>query len=161
MNAKLKPRKGQFFIVSAIMIILALYMLSNSLTQSINIEYANVQDNNPVWTIDETEKGLYQITKKNLTSKNDIDEFIEMQKDIARENGYVLGFDMPNYIPYGSGFPNVYTITLESNKFYIEKADLLLPYYSDCKAAEGACFILNFLVVGYERACCKAHSICC
>ena len=158
---KYKVRKGQFFLVGAIIIILALYMLSNTLSKTTHIDCADVQDNNPIWTIEETEKGLYQITRKNLTERSRIDEFIGMQKEIAKENGYALGFDMLNYMPYGTGFPNIYTITLESNQFYIEKADALLPYYSDCKAVEGACFVLDFLVPGYERACCKAHRICC
>ncbi len=158
---KNKVRKGQFFIVGAIMIILALYMLSNTLSKSTHFDCADVQNNNPAWTIDETEKGLYQIARNNLTDRTQIDEFIVMQKAIARENGYMLEVDILNHVPYGTGFPNVYTITLESKKFYIEKAYVLLPYYSDCKSAEGTCFILDLLTPGYAQACCKAHSICC
>ncbi|RLG15588.1 MAG: hypothetical protein DRN71_00905 [Candidatus Nanohalarchaeota archaeon] len=164
-DSKTKLKKGQFFIVGTIMIVLALYMLSNALSQSTHIDCADVQNNNPIWTIEETEKGLYQITKNNLTDRNRIDEFIEMQKDIATENGYALAFNMQNFMPYPDNLvsPINYTITLESNKFYIEKADMLLPYYSDCKDAEdsGTCAGLNSLADGYRRICCKAHDVCC
>ena len=140
-------------------------MLSNTLSKSTHIDCADVQDNNPIWTIEETEKGLYQITRKNLTERSRIDEFIGMQKEIAKENGYALGFDMLNFMPYPDNLasPINYTITLESNKFYIEKADVLLPYYSDCKDAEdgGRCAGLDSMVGGYRRVCCKAHDVCC
>lgn len=151
-----KQRKGQFFIVGAVTIIIILYMLSNTLTQSTNINCASVQDNNPVWMIEETEKGLYHITKKNLTDRNDIDNFIEMQKEIAKENGYNLGFDLI-FRSYSNGTFPVYTISLESNELYISKENQLIPYYGHCENG----LICIPLFAGYSDACCKAYGLCC
>ncbi len=156
-----KQRKGQFFIVGAIIIILILYMLSNTLTQSTNINCASVQDNNPVWMIEETEKGLYLVTKKNLTDRNDIDSFIEMQKEVAKENSYNLGFDL-SFNAYDTSFFSLYTISLESSKFYILKEDQLIPYYSSCE--DGLVCLLDGMGMGYDgysNACCKAYGLCC
>ncbi len=156
-----KQRKGQFFIVGAIIIILILYMLSNTLTQSTNINCASVQDNNPVWMIEETEKGLYLVTKKNLTDRNDIDSFIEMQKEVAKENSYNLGFDL-SFNAYDTTFFSLYTISLESSDFYILKEDQLIPYYSSCE--DGLVCSLDGLGLGYDgysSACCEAYALCC
>ncbi len=67
-----KRRKGQFLTVSAVMIIIILYMLSSTISRSRGVETSNVQDNNPVWILENTEKSLYKITMKNLTSPADI-----------------------------------------------------------------------------------------
>ncbi|MEA3342622.1 MAG: hypothetical protein U9Q92_00510 [archaeon] len=163
MNAGAKRRKGQFFIVGAITIIIILHMLSNTLTQGVNVDSSSVQDNNPVWMLEETEKGLYQITKKNLTGRSDIDEFIEMQKVIAKENGYSLGFDLFNFSSYSEGivFVNSYTMTLESNEFYVMKENQVLPYYFYCN---DDFFCSSYDLLGYKEskmACCKAYNWCC
>jgi len=87
-----------------------------------------------------------------------------MQKELARENEYLLEVDM-TFTPYPDNtlFPNVYTIIEKSDDFYIEKAEKLLPYYTDCKSAEnsGLCGGLDLLAAGYQKTCCKAYSVCC
>lgn len=163
MNPK-KRNKGQFLIVCAVMIIIILHMLSTTLIQTQKTESYSVQDNNPVWLIEATEKGLYQIAMKNLTNSNDIEEYINMQKEVARENEYILEVDItftpyPDSIPY----PNRYTIIEKSDDFYIEKSDKLLPYYADCKIAEDSslCSGLDLLAADYQKTCCRAYALCC
>jgi len=163
MNQK-RRNKGQFLIVCAVMIIIILHMLSTTLMQTQKTESYNVQDNNPVWLIEATEKGLYQIAMKNLTNSNDIEEYLNMQEELARENEYTLEVDLA-FAPYPDNmlFPNVYTIIEKSDDFYIEKAEKLLPYYSDCKNAESSslCNGLDLLATDYQKTCCKAYSVCC
>lgn len=163
MNPK-KIKKGQFLIVCAVMIIIILYMLSTTLMQTQKTEPQSVQDNNPAWFIETTEKGLYQIAMKNLTNSDDIEEYINLQKKLAMENNYILEVDM-TFTPYPANmfFPNIYTIIEKSDDFYIEKSDKLLPYYTDCKRAEdtGMCIILDPMAQNYRKTCCKAYAICC
>ncbi|MFH1127269.1 MAG: hypothetical protein ABIG84_00050 [archaeon] len=151
-----KYRKGQFFLVGAIMIVIILHMLSTTLYKGTKVEFSVVQDNNPIWTVEEAEKGLYEIAKKDLTDTSEIDEFVQMQKEVARENGYVLWFDLVFRPYYDANFP-VYSISLESKDFYILKEGRLLPYYSLCDAGT-VCVPSN---IGYSNVCCKAYGLCC
>lgn len=162
MGSVYQCRKGQFFIVSAIIIIIFMYALSNILTTPRTIDYSKVQDNKLSWMVDDIESGLYQITMVNLTYQDDIEEYIEFQSELAILNGYDFEFDL-TFNPYTSGYFSVYTVSLASHDSNILKENYLLPYYSYCN--DGLVCIVEAMgfpgYEGYSRACCKAYTLCC
>lgn len=111
------PRKGQFFIISAVMILLVLYSVGQSLNSNWQVDVSEVQGNDAAEIFKNIEHGISVTINASDASniEGHLDAFILSERS-------AIG-DTYSLAPYFNiTYPNVTAnITLASKKFYAAK----------------------------------------
>jgi hypothetical protein len=83
-------RKGQFFIIGAVVIITILYSMNNYLNKNVNIDVSDVQGDNSFWVLYTVERNVNYTLDNSNNLVGDLNLLIGKEKDLLIEEGKVL-----------------------------------------------------------------------
>lgn len=83
-------RKGQFFIIGAVVIITILYSLNNYLNKNVDIDVSDIQGDDSFWVLHNVERNVNHTIKNSNNLVDDLNLIINKEKDLLIEEGKVL-----------------------------------------------------------------------
>ncbi len=110
-------KKGQFFVIGAVVITIALFTVYECLTQDWIINLPEMQGSNIIWMEKEVENSLKDVVLTSSNVEDDLNVVIEQQKKLLWTQEIQLDVDYKKLPLGGYGF----NITLERENEYIKK----------------------------------------
>lgn len=111
-------KKGQFFIIGAVVIITILYSLDNYLNKNVDIDVSEVQGDDSFWVLYNTERNINHTIENSDNPADDLDVLITKEKELNIEKNKILeiNYDLSNP-------PEVaISITLDSKGVHLERS---------------------------------------
>lgn len=152
----MKKKKGQFFILSAVLVTLALFALNSVMNQNWQFDVSSVQAEDSAVLIKNIENELNKKTYP-WDASNELDyQILTLEKMMKRKN-----YDIE--IKYEFNKANATEIPakikISSVDFSIERQIILRPvYYDVCQNSETADQCAS---LAQEEKCCSYFSLCC
>lgn len=110
-------RKGQFFIIGAVVIITILYSLNNYLNKNVDIDVSDIQGDDSFWVLYNVERNINYTIENSNNLVDDLDLIINKEKDLLIEEGKVLKI---NYEILSTTEVSI-NIILDSKDIYLER----------------------------------------
>ena len=159
-----KVRKGQFFVISIVIILFSLTVLNGILTQNRDIELSYMQYDRTLFVINQMESDIFNIISvvSHKSIIDDIEEYLVHERTVLAKVGYSLEFEKS--ASYMGDYPNNISInyTIKSSTVNLRRelntnAWCVRYEYNDfCGFVDLA---TNNLVT--KDICCSEFNLCC
>ena len=154
-----KKRKGQFFIIGAILVVMSVYSISNLLNETWEIDSSGLQTDNTIWIIEDIEKNIYKTLETTIDPKNNLnttlDDFIAREQELL-----VAQADLDiNYTKvYLNNYIEIIIYISKQNKRFEKNITTNI----DCLKADPSSEKCNELTAPIDKTvCCKDFNLCC
>ncbi|MBW6461526.1 MAG: hypothetical protein K0B07_00550 [DPANN group archaeon] len=162
--SRVKKRKGQFFVISIIVILFALTTLNGILTQNRNIDLSYMQYDRTYFVINQMESDIFNIISVvgHKSIIDDIEEYMVHERKVLGKTGYSLEFEKD--VSYIGDYPNNISInyTIKSSNVNIRRE---LNTNAWCVRYEynDLCSFLSLSTnnIVTDVSCCSDFNLCC
>ena len=161
---RLKSRKGQFFVIGVVVILFALTVLNEILTQDRELELSDMQSDMTVFFMRQMESDIYNIISvvDHVSIPDDIEEYLVYERDVLSRAGYSLYFLKD--VTYIGSYPNNISISyiMKSSKVNMEReirTNAWCLRYEHNGFCEYVGLATNYIVT--QASCCSDFNLCC
>ena len=159
-----KVRKGQFFVISIVIILFSLTVLNSILTQNRDIDLAYMQYDRTLFVIDQMESDIFNIISVvgHKSIIDDIEEYLVHERTVLAKVGYSLEFEKD--VSYIGDYPNNISInyTIKSSTVNLRRE---LNTNAWCVRYEynDFCGFINLSTnnIVTSESCCSEFNVCC
>ncbi|NOQ55554.1 MAG: hypothetical protein GQ477_01975 [Nanohaloarchaea archaeon] len=159
-----KTRKGQFFVISIVVILFSLTVLNGTLTQNRDIELSYMQYDRTLFVINQMESDIFNIISVvgHKSIIDDIEEYLVEERSVLAKAGYTLEFEKG--VSYIGDYPNNISInyTIKSSTVNIRremKTNAWCVRYDYNDFCEFVNLATNNLLT--KESCCLDFNVCC
>ena len=151
----IKKRKGQFFVIGAVIIVVFIYSIQDILNETWMIDSSDLQKDNTVWILNNIEKNVLE-TLENSNSTTEIENNIK--ELMAMEQETVISHINLEHTYYQTGryIEITYQISKENMKLTKNTSTNI-----DCLHADPNQQKCNLLDPTLKIHCCSAFNLCC
>ena len=159
-----KIRKGQFFVISIVIILFSLTILNGILTQNRNIDLSYMQYDRTLFVINQMESDIFNIISVvgHKSIIDDIEEYMVHERKVLGKTGYSLEFEKD--VSYIGDYPNNISInyTIKSQNVNLRR-ELNTNAWCVRYESNDFCGFIGLATNNIVTAtiCCSDFNLCC